>query len=120
MAEKLTKAQILAQAKVEVATELAPYLSEKEAIQVDEYTYAVETSIPNQYVEITLTAKNSDATAKSEAYNPIEKADAWLAEKELKAKNAADKDAEKARKKAADEAKRAAAKAAKDAAKNSK
>lgn len=120
MAEKITKAKILAQAKIEVATELAEYFEKKEAIQVADNIWAIETSIPNQYVEISFTAKNSNATAKSEAYNPIAKAEEWIADKSLKAQNKADKEAEKARKKASDEAKRATAKAAKDAAKGSK
>ena len=119
MAEKITKVARLNLAKEEIAAILAPILTERDAIKVGDFTYAIEsTEFPNQYVEITLTAKNPDATTKSVAYDPIAKAEEYEAEKILKAQEKAEKDAEKARKKAADEAKRAAAKAAKDAAKS--
>lgn len=118
MAEKITKIARLNKVKEEVAALLADVLAERDAIKVGDFTYAIESNeFPNQYVEISLTAKNPDATAKSVAYNPIAKAEEYEAEKLLKAQEKADKDAEKARKKAADEAKRAAAKAARDAAK---
>ena len=121
MAEKITKVVRLNRAKEEIAAILAPILAERDAIKVGDFTYAIESAeFPNQYVEISLTAKNPDATTKSVAYDPIAKAEEYEAEKILKAQEKADKDAEKARKKAADEAKRAAAKAAKDAAKASK
>lgn len=116
MAEKLTKVERLNKAKEEVAALLADILTERDAIKVGDFTYALEsTEFPNQYVEITLTAKNPDPTAKSVAYDPIAKAEEYEAEKLLKAQEKAEKEAEKARKKAADEAKRAAAKAAKSA-----
>ena len=118
MAEKLTKIARLNKAKEEVATLLADILEKRDAIKVGDFTYAIESAeFPNQYVEISLTAKNPDATAKSVAYDPIAKAEEYEAEKILKAQEKAEKDAEKARKKAADEAKRAATKAAKDTAK---
>ena len=114
MAEKLTKVERLNKAKEEVAELLADILTERDAIKVGDFTFALEsTEFPNQYVEITLTAKNPDPTAKSLAYDPIAKSEEYEAEKLLKAQAKAEKEAEKARKKTADEAKRASTKATK-------
>lgn len=77
-------------------------------IQVGDYAYAIPTNVDGElrYAVITYTAKNNKATKTADAFDPDVVREQWLAEKEIKEKNAAEKLAEKERKVAARAAKK--------------
>ena len=70
------------------------------AIQFADGSWAIRQIVDNQeiWTEITVKSKTWAATTRSEAFNPIEAADAWKRDKEMKAKEKAEKEAEKATK----------------------
>ena len=70
------------------------------AIQVGDYTYAIPIMVDGEerYAEIAFTAKNNKATKTTVAYDPEEKRQEWLDDKDMKAKAAEAKAAEKAAK----------------------
>lgn len=71
-----------------------------DAIQIGDYSYAIPTQVEGEirYGVITCTAKNNRDTKTTGAFNPELVRIDWLAEKELKAKVAAEKAEEKKRK----------------------
>ena len=61
--------------------------------QVGDFTFAFSCPVDGEerWAEVNIVAKNNKDTATSNAYNPFEKAQEWKEEKEIKAKETADK-----------------------------
>lgn len=105
---KLTMAQVKENAKNEVKERLNGFLTENEAVQFDDNSFAVLTEIEGQevWVEISLTAKQYTKTKVADPFDPYEKAQEWQDEVALKAKEKETKAKAKADKIAASKAKR--------------
>lgn len=79
---------------------LSPVLSENEAVQFADASWAILQTIDDQeiWVEISVKTKAYKPTKVSPAFDPYEAAEAWKEEKRIKAEEKAAKDAEKAKK----------------------
>ena len=79
---------------------LLPVLAENDAVKFADGSFAILQEVDGQeiWTEVTVKSKAYKPTKISPAFDPYEVADAWEAEKKLKAENKAAKEAEKARK----------------------
>lgn len=79
---------------------LMPMLEENEAVQFADASFAILQVVDGQEVwtEVTVKSKAFKPTKISPAFDPYEVAEEWEAEKKVKAKNKATKEAEKAEK----------------------
>lgn len=75
-------------------------LTANEAVQFADASYAILQEVDGQEVwtEVTVKSKAYKPTKVSPAFDPYEVAEAWKQEKEIKAKEKAEKEAEKAKK----------------------
>lgn len=82
-------------------------LNANDAVQFADGSWAILQTVDEQEVwtEVTVKSKAYKPTKISPAFDPYEAAEAWKQEKEIKAKERAEKDAEKAKKLAAKKAK---------------
>ena len=79
---------------------LSPVLSENEAVQFADASWAILQTVDDQEVwtEVTIKTKAYKATKVTPVFDPYEVAEAWQEEKRIKAEEKAEKDAEKAKK----------------------
>lgn len=89
----MTKAGKLVKAKEQINALIAQILVDADAIQTDDFKNVIQTTVDGQeiYVEVSLVAKNYQATKTSEAFNPIEANENYLfdvEQKRIKAENA--------------------------------
>lgn len=79
---------------------LLPVLAENDAVKFADGSFAILQEVDGQeiWTEVTVKSKAYKPTKISPAFDPYEVAEAWEAEKKLKAENKAAKEAEKARK----------------------
>lgn len=82
-------------------TALTEVLNANEAVQFADASFAILQNVDGQEVwtEVTVKSKAYKPTKVSPAFDPYEVAEAWKAEKAIKAKEKAEKEAEKERKK---------------------
>ena len=81
-------------------TALTEILNANEAVQFADASFAILQNVDGQEVwtEVTVKSKAYKPTKVSPAFDPYEVAEAWKAEKVIKAKEKAEKEAEKERK----------------------
>ena len=79
---------------------LMPVLQENEAVKFADASFAIlqEVDVQEVWTEVTVKSKAYKPTKVSPAFDPYEVAEAWEAEKKIKADNKAAKEAEKAAK----------------------
>ena len=79
---------------------LNPVLTENEAVQFADASWAILQTIDGQEVwtEVTIKTKAYKATKVTPVFDPYEAAEAWKEEKRIKAEEKAEKEAEKAKK----------------------
>ena len=79
---------------------IMPSLMENDAVKFADASFAILQTVDGQEVwtEVTVKSKAYKPTKVSPAFDPFEAAEAWEAEKKIKADNKAAKDAEKAAK----------------------
>lgn len=79
---------------------LLPVLAENDAVKFADGSFAILQEVDGQeiWTEVTVKSKAYKPTKISPAFDPYEVAEAWEAEKKIKAENKAAKEAEKARK----------------------
>ena len=122
MANKMTKAEMLAKAKELAIEPLKSVFESANAEQVGDFTYAVPVEVngTEKWVEITLTAKDMMTNDEGEKvpYDPFIVSANWQTEKEIKAMEKAEKDRKKAEKVKKANEKRELAKAKAQAKKN--
>ena len=97
---KMTANEMKATAREFVTKGLENILSEMDAIQFGDASWAVRTEVEGQeiWVEIGVKSKAFKATKTYDAFNPKTAREAWLEDKRLKAEEAAEKAAAKAAK----------------------
>ena len=108
---KVTESQMKENAKIEVSDKLAKSFTAYGAEQVGAFTFAIPTMQEGQevWVEVALTAKQWKETKVSPAYDPFKKAQEWRDETAQKAKEKAQKQAERIAKAERDKIVRASA-----------
>lgn len=89
-------------------TALNDFLTANEAVQFADASFAVLQEVDGQEVwtEVTVKSKAFKPTKVSPAFDPYEVAEAWKADKEVKAQEKAEKEAEKTKKVAKTKAKK--------------
>lgn len=92
----MNAAEIKSTARQNVIAMLMPVLEENNAIKFADASFAVLQNIDGQnvWVEIAVKSKAYKATKTYEAFDPHRAAEEWMAEKEIKAANAAAKKAD--------------------------
>lgn len=98
----MTAAEMKATARQATITAIMPSLQENNAIKFADGSFAILQNVEGQdiWTEVTVKSKAYKDTKVSKAFNPREAAQAWEAERQIKADNKAAKEAEKAAKKA--------------------
>lgn len=96
----MNTAEIRATARQMTISAIMPSLMENEAVKFADGSFAILQKVEDTEVwtEVTVKTKNWKATKTSEAFDPYEAAEAWEAERKIKADNKAAKEAEHAAK----------------------
>ena len=96
---KLTEKMIKDNAKVNVSEKFASILSENEAIQIGDFSWAIcDNEELDQWVSIELKAKNRKSTKVTPAFDPIAKHEEWVEETKIKEEERKAKELAKKRK----------------------
>ena len=115
MANKITKAQILENAKAQVLEKLKAVLEDAGAEEVKNYVYAIPADVngAERWVEVSFVAKDTmtDENGEKVPYDPFVVQANYQVEKEIKAEAKAERERKHAEKVKKAEAKRAEAKA---------
>ena len=100
--------EIKSTARMNTIALLMPILEENHAVKFADGSFAILQTVDGQeiWTEVSVKSKQYKATKVSPAFDPFEAAEAWEAEKNIKAANAAAKKAEHEKKVAAAKAKK--------------